>query len=180
RDDNIEQFRPLFLAMHPIDQLELYLLLNEEERQLLYTYLSPAEMAEIFGELSFRHQENFIAEMSVAYIADVFNEMFTDDIVAFLSKKENKEQEKILQHMEQEKAKKIRNILAYKPETAGAVMTKELIRIMSDDTVDEVLEEMREKAPDAEIVYYLYVVDDEDKLAGVVSLRDLLVAKPEE
>src|SRR5699024_11968157 len=89
RDENIEQFRPLFLAMHPIDQLELYLLLNEEERQLLYTYLSPAEMAEIFGELSFRHQENFIAEMSDAYIADVFNEMFTDDIVAFLSKKEN-------------------------------------------------------------------------------------------
>lgn len=180
REDNIDQFRPLFLALHPTDQLELYLLLNEEERQLLYTFLSPGEMAEVFGGLNFRHQEQFIAEMADAYIADMFNEMFTDDIVAFLSKKEDVIQEQILQYMEQGKAKKIRSILAYKPETAGAVMTKELIRISSEDTVDGVLKQMREKAPDAEIVYYLYVVDVEGRLVGVVSLRDLLVAKPEE
>lgn len=180
RDDKIDQFRPLFLALHPTDQLELYLLLKEDERQLLYTYLSPGEMAEVFGGLTFRHQERFIAEMSDAYIADMFNEMFTDDIVAFLSQQDNHMQEKILQHMEQEKAKKIRNILAYQPETAGAVMTKELIRIAPVDTVNKVLEQMREQARDAEIVYYLYVVDIEGKLAGVVSLRDLLVAGPEE
>lgn len=58
-------------------------------------------------------------------------------------------------------------------------MTKELIHIFADEKVNDVLERLREEAPDAEIIYYLYVVDDDKKLVGVVSLRELIVTSPE-
>src|SRR5699024_12568562 len=69
RDDNIEQFRPLFLAMHPIDQLELYLLLNEEERQFLYPYLSPAPPADPPPPSSLPHQPPSTAPTPAASLA---------------------------------------------------------------------------------------------------------------
>src|SRR5699024_9139100 len=64
-------------------------------------------------------------------------------------------------------------------ETAGAIMTKELISISSTQTVADVLEKLRKEAPNAEIIYYLYVIDPAGILVGVVSLRDLIIASPQ-
>src|SRR5699024_581398 len=79
---------------------------------------------------------------------------------------------------DKEKARKARGILSHEHETAGSIMTKELISISSTETVGTVLEELREEAPDAEIIYYLYVVDVDNVLVGVVSLRDLIISDP--
>src|SRR5690625_767141 len=80
--------------------------------------------------------------------------------------------------MDKDKAQRVKALLSYAPETAGAIMTKELISISSLSTVEEILSKLRDEAPDAEIIYYLYVVDEENKLVGVVSLRDLIIATP--
>src|SRR5690625_5331551 len=82
--------------------------------------------------------------------------------------------------MDKDKAEKVRVLLSYAPETAGAIMTKELISISSADIVSNVLEKLRTDAPNAEIIYYLYVVNEAEKLVGVVSLRDLIIASPVE
>lgn len=68
--------------------------------------------------------------------------------------------------------------MTYAPRTAGAIMTKEFIRISVESTAAQVIEELRETAMAAETIYYLYVVDIEERLAGVVSLRDLIIAQP--
>src|SRR5690625_3597191 len=109
----------------------------------------------------------------------MFNNMFTDDVANFLSEINSNRAEEILLQMNEEKAKKVRSILSYAHETAGAIMTKELISISSTQTATEVLEKLRKEAPDAEIIYYLYVVDPAGILVGVVSLRDLIIALPE-
>src|SRR5690625_8008040 len=108
----------------------------------------------------------------------MFNNMFTDDVVNFSNEINHARAEDNLQKLDEKKAQEIRNLLAYTPETAGAIMTKELISIASSSTVEDVLELLRDKAPDAEIIYYLYVVDSDRKLVGVASLRDLIIASP--
>src|SRR5699024_10268961 len=179
-DDDIIQFRSAFLELHPSDQIDIFITLNKEERDRFYTFISPKEMAEIYGGLYFDKQKIYLEEMNESYASDMFNNMFTDEVVHFLSEIPSDKANLILAKMNKAKAKKIQSILSYQKETAGAVMTKELISINSTESVADVLDMLRDKAPDAEIVYYLYVVNAERKLVGVVSLRDLIVADPKE
>lgn len=119
------------------------------------------------------NQKLFFLELDENYSFNMFNHMFTDDVVNFLKAINSERSENILLHMDKEKAQKLRGLLSYAPETAGAIMTKELISISSTDIVADVLEKLRTEASNAEIIYYLYVVDPARTLVGVVSLRDL-------
>jgi len=175
-----EEFRNTFLELHPSDQLDIFIKLGRDARKRGYSYLRPEEFADIFGGLNVRNQKLFFLELDEDYSVSMFNQMFTDDVVNFLTEINSERSEKILHHMDKDKAQKVRGLLSYAPETAGAIMTKELISISSADIVSNVLEKLRTDAPNAEIIYYLYVVNEAEKLVGVVSLRDLIIASPEE
>src|SRR5690625_4839565 len=177
---DIEQYRHTFLELHPSDQLDVFITLNSDNRNLVYAYLSPDEFAEIFGGLNISNQKLYFLELDELYAYQMFNNMFTDDVVDFLTEINEERAEDILSKMDNVKANKVRALLSYAPETAGAIMTKELISISSNDNVGNVLETLRQDAPGAEIIYYLYVIDADEKLAGVVSLRDLIIASPDE
>lgn len=179
-EKDIFQFRDYFLELHPSDQLEVFITFSKAQRQLVYMYISPEEMAEIFGGLPFQKQKLLFNELDKAYAFNMFNHMFTDDIAAFLSKADKTYLETIIKNLDETKAEKVINILSYEPETAGAVMTNELISIAATDTVQNVLKLLRNEARDAEIVYYLYVVDEDGELAGVLTLKRLIMAEPEE
>lgn len=84
--------------------------------------------------------------------------------------------QEILVAMNKKEASEIKELMSYPPETAGAIMTKEFIVLRSTDTAADVIDHLRKEGPDAETIYYLYVVDEQKKLVGVVSLRDLITA----
>ncbi|HLQ97119.1 MAG TPA: magnesium transporter [Candidatus Dormibacteraeota bacterium] len=177
-DGDMKQFRSAFLELHPSDQLDVFITLNKTSRNRVYSYLSPKEFAEIFGGLNINKQLLFFLELDEHYAFQMFNHMFTDDVVNFLTEINDERAEAILSEMDKDKAQRVKALLSYTPETAGAIMTKELISISSSSTVEEILNKLRDEAPTAEIIYYLYVVDEENKLVGVVSLRDLIIATP--
>lgn len=179
-EEDIFQFRDYFLELHPSDQLEVFMRLAKEQRQLVYMYISPEEMAEIFGGLTFMKQKLLLNELNEAYAFNMFNHMFTDDIVSFLTKAENAYAKEVIENLDENKAMKVENLLSYEPETAGSIMTKELISISAADTVEDVLKLLRKEAPHAEIIYYLYVIDEDGELAGVLSLRNLIIAEPDD
>src|SRR5699024_5226492 len=124
------------------------------------------------------NQKLFFLELDESYVVNMFNHMFTDDVVNFLTEINDDRAEDILLKMDEKKAQRVKGLLSYAPETAGAIMTKELISISSTDIVANVLEQLRKDAPNAEIIYYLYVIDNDGILVGVVSLRDLIIASP--
>src|SRR5690625_4187197 len=176
----MKQFRKKFLELHPSDQLDIFITLNKDERQKVYSYLSPEEFSVIFIGLSVTHQEHYFQELNKSYSSQMLNHMFTDDVVNFLKEINHEAVESILTSMDKEKAEKVKSLLAYTHETAGSIMTKEFISISSTDSAGSVIEQLREDAPDAEIIYYNYVVDSKGALVGVVSLRDLITAPPQE
>ena len=171
-------FRNTFLELHPSDQLDIFVKLDSDARRRGYSYLTPKEFADIFGGLNITHQTMFFLELDENYAVNMFNHMFTDEVANFLTEINNERAEDILLKMDKEKAQKVRGLLSYSPETAGAIMTKEFISIASTDIVSDVLEKLRKDAPNAEIIYYLYVVDNDGILVGVVSLRDLIIVSP--
>lgn len=173
-------FRETFLDLHPFDQADLFSNFNSEERKRGYEFLSPEEFALLFENLTTDHQILFFNEMDEQYSSEMLNNMFTDDVVMFLTEVNGEAATDILDTMDEEKAEKIEVLLSYEPETAGAVMTKEFISISSTDVAENVIQQLREEAPDAEVIYYNYVVDPVGTLVGVVSLRDLITAQPKQ
>ncbi|WP_306301250.1 magnesium transporter [Thalassobacillus sp. C254] len=174
------QFRDQFLELHPTDQLSIFHTLNQTERKRLYAYLHPQEFAEIFQGMEFVEQEWVSRELDDNYIADMLNDMYSDDVADFLGELPEEKRLSILTAMDKEEAADAKELLSYPEETAGAIMTKEFLAVKADNRVSDVIEFLRKEGPDAETVYYLYVTNQEDQLVGVVSLRDLIVSPTEE
>ncbi|AXF55740.1 magnesium transporter [Salicibibacter kimchii] len=173
-------FRLKFLDLHPVDQMEVVQQMKVDNRNRFYGIMSAKEIANIFEELDLEEQKDMILEWENKDMSDVLNHMNADDVADFLGELEEKEREEILTGMDTEEAEDVKELLTYEEETAGAIMTKESIHLHETENVGDVLNRLRNEAPDAEMIYYLYVVDENEKLAGVVSLRDLMVASLDE
>lgn len=177
---NIQQFRQLFFELHPQDQLDIYLSMSDTQRKKLYEYLSPEEYAEVFEELNIDEQKEFLQELNEKYAQDMISYMSADDAADFLGEIHDTKASAIIEGLEDEDAKDIKELLSYEEETAGAIMTKEFINLRASSTIREVIELLRQEGPDAETIYYLYVVNDKHELVGVVSLRDLITSEPDD
>lgn len=171
-------FRKQFLSLHPNDQLAFIYMLNEHTRKRLYRYIAPAEFAEIFGRLEPSEQRMVVEELQPAYAQETVRAMPTDEMVDFLSGFSVAETVPYLNLLEVHEADKVKRMLGYGKHTAGALMTTEYMVAHITHTVADVLLHVREQGENAETIYYIYIVDDEEILRGVVSLRDILLEAP--
>ncbi|HET7616224.1 MAG TPA: magnesium transporter [Bacillales bacterium] len=177
--DDIDGFRSLFNELHAYEQAQFVFSLDQEMRLKLYTYLSPEEMADLFDNVEDEERENYISEMDPSYAADMLADMYADDAVDVLNELEADQVASYLTLMEDDSSKEIRELLHYQEETAGSIMTTEFVSIREYETVADAMLILRKEAPDAETIYYVFVVDEQKRLSGVISLRDLIIAEDE-
>ncbi|ANU19825.1 magnesium transporter [Planococcus plakortidis] len=175
---DVEAFREEFLSHHPYDQASFYEKADGETRQLLYQYLSPKEMADIFEaiEVDDDEYENLFKEMDTRYASDILSYMYTDDAVDVLNELNKDQVASYLTIMDKESAQQIKDLLHYEEYTAGSIMTTEFVAIPKNSTVRSAMNILRNAAPNAETIYYVFVIDEDRKLSGIVTLRDLIVA----
>ncbi|CAI3295572.1 magnesium transporter [Enterococcus cecorum] len=175
--NEIQEFRNDFLEMHYYEQGQFYQSLTTEERMMLYSLLSPKEMADMFDVLEEDNDNmsDYLAEMRPSYAANMLSEMYSDNAVDILNTLDKKQMAMYLSLMEKEVASEIRELLHYEDETAGSIMTTEYVSIVANQTVRSAMYVLKSEANVAETIYYIYVVDAEDHLVGVISLRDLIV-----
>lgn len=175
--DQLSEFRDLFFDLHIYEQGQFYLSLNETERQRLYTYLSPKEMADMFDVIEEDEEdvEEYLTEMKPSYVADMLAEMYTDNAVDTLNQLDKTSVAKYLSLMNPENAREIKELLHYEDETAGSIMTTEYVSIVANQTVRSAMYLLKNEAKAAETIYYVFVVNQENVLVGVISLRDLIV-----
>jgi magnesium transporter len=179
--EKIDDFRAEFLDLHPYDQAEFFSELDDEDRAKVYNFLSPEEMADLFENLE-ADEEDFkdvLAQMNPNYAADMLSNMYADDAVDVLNELDKDQVASYLTIMDEEAAKEIKDLLHYEEYTAGSIMTTEFIAISANQTVRSAMYILKKEAPRAETIYYIFVVDEEKRLAGVISLRDLIVADDE-
>lgn len=173
----MNDFRELFLSLHIYEQGQFYQSLSAEDRQLLYNYLSPKELADMFDmiEEDNENMKDYLAEMRPNYATEMLSEMFTDNAVDLLNMLDKSQKAKYLSLMSLEDAGEIKELLHYEDDTAGAIMTTEFVSIVANQTVRSAMYVLKNQADVAETIYYVYVVDQENHLVGVISLRDLIV-----
>ena len=178
-EENLETFREHFLELHPYDQAQFYEEVGPDIRQTIYRFLSPQEMAQIFEaiELDDDEYENYLNEMDTSYGAAMLGFMYTDDAVDILNELDTEQRENYLDMMDDETVEEINELLGYEEYTAGAIMTKEYVSVQETATVREAMRVLRQEAQTAETIYYIFVVNEQHQLRGVLSLRELIVAE---
>nr|WP_062104409.1 magnesium transporter [Bacillus niameyensis] len=177
-EGDLESFRKEFLNLHPYDQAQFFFRVDGQTRTSMYYYLSPKEVADFFEMLEFEDDDikGILAEMEPKYAADMLASMFADNAVDLLNKLDKDQAASYLTIMDREAAQEIKGLLHYEEYTAGSIMTTEYVAISENQTVMSAMRILKKQAPTAETIYYVYVIDEDQRLVGVISLRDLIIS----
>lgn len=175
-NEDIVSFRAEFLAIHPYNQATFFMSRDHDERMKIYSFLSPEEVASIMEHIELEDVEPFFTEMDPQFASMVLADLATDDAVDILNEMEKEKVASFLTIMDKDEADEIKELLHYEEKTAGSIMTTEFVAVNKLQTVAETMQQLKVEAPDAETIYYLYVVDEDKHLVGVISLRDLIIA----
>jgi Mg2+ transporter MgtE len=124
-------------------------------------------------------QVDALRTMDEERAADILEEMPADEAADVLGDLDKARREELLDHMEDDDREDVEQLLSYGDETAGGLMTNEYVALPEYLTANETIDHLRNLAPDAETIYYIYVIDPDGRLRGVISLRDLIVAQPD-
>ncbi len=166
-------------TLHPADLADIIEELGNAERRSVLTGLDVEVAAEAFQEIEPEVQAEILDNIDGEKASEILEAMPADEAAEILGELEEEQAEKLLSLMEEEDAAEVREILEYEEESAGRLMTTEYLSFNQSLTTEQTIVRLRELGPDSEGIFYLYVVDDEERLLGVVSLRDLVVSKPD-
>lgn len=171
-----EQIKPILNELYPADIAELYQELDLQEAIHLYLLMDGDKAADVLMELDEEDRHKLLKELPNELIAKRFvDNMETDDAVDLMRELDEDTQEEILSHIEDvEQAGDIIDLLKYDKDTAGGLMGTEMIVVNENWSMPKCIDEMRKQAEDMDEIYYVYVVNDDERLRGVLPLKKLI------
>lgn len=171
-----ESARQQLSDLHPADIAELYQELDIDQAEFLYRLLDDEIAADVLMELDEDDRHKLLANMPAEEIAKQFIEhLDTDDAVDIIQELDEEDRDEILSHLDDvEQAGDIIDLLKYDDDTAGGLMGTEMITVNENWSMPECIKEMRMQAEEMDEIYYVYVVDDDNKLRGVLPLKKLI------
>ncbi len=166
--------------LNPVDAAEFLAELPEDKLPVVFRMLKKDTAAEIFAEFEPDVQEKLITAMTDKEIGGIVEELFVDDAVDMLEEMPASVVNTILKNAKPETRAEINRFLSYPEDSAGSVMTSEFIDLKKDMTTTQAIERIRKIGLDKETIYVAYVTDKSRVLEGVVPLKALLFAKPDD
>lgn len=161
--------------LHPADVADILEQLDPQQRANVFKHLDESQATEAISEMEDEYQADFIEDLDDAKAANVLGNMDPDDAVDIVRDLSYEKAEALLRLMGVEDAAEIRRLLGYKDGTAGGMMTTQFVAVPETFTVRETIEVLRELPEEHPTVHYVYVLDEYDKLVGVLSLRTLVL-----
>jgi len=170
-----EQLEPLYAP----DIAGIINNLNLQQAAYLYELLDEELSPQVLLELDDEKREDLLATFSSKQIAEQIDQMESDDAADVISELPEEIQEEVLSHIEDlDQASDIAELITYEEGTAGSLMAKELVSVYSFETVTQCIEEVRQQAEDVDLLYAVYVLDNTDRLIGMLSLKKLIISHP--
>ena len=175
QQNNIVELETILHEIHFADIAEIMNDLDTSEAIYIFNLLDSEITAEILLELDEEVRETILSTLSAKEIAEELDELDTDDAADIIAELPQSKKAQVISELEDvEHAKDIVDLLRYDENTAGGIMAKELVRVNENWNVLTCVKEMRLQAENVTRVHSIYVVDDEDRLKGRLSLKDLL------
>jgi len=174
-DGSTEALTSLVDSLHPADVVDILELLDDSARSAFFHAIPADNAADIVQELDPEDQTEIIRMMGAARSSEILREMDSDDAADLIGELPESKAETLLELMNSE-GDEVRGLLQYDEDSSGGIMATEYVTVNMEWTVEKTLAQLRHAAPEAETVYYIYVVDADERLVGVLSLRDLVIA----
>ena len=167
-------------SSHIVDIADILEKLTEKERKLLYEEMTPDALAELIPELALEFQEELILIVDNDKLKKMFGEMSDDDIADIFGELSEREVKHLMKLLDRKDQEEVESLISYDTHTAGGLMTTDFFSVESGRKIRDVIADIKRYGDEAEMVYYVYVVEAEsEKLLGVASLKDLLINKQE-
>lgn len=165
--------------LHPADLADILEDMDSEYRTKIFETLDENLAADTLEEIEPEIQADLLQTVSESKVAEVLEAMPNDEIADILEEVDAETAEKLLMNMEKDDADEVRELMRYEDETVGSIMNPDYISFNINITVGETIELLRELKPDDEVAYYIYLTDEENRLNGVLTLRDLIISAPD-
>ena len=165
-------------SLHVKDIAEILEEIEEPYKTVLVMQIPADKLADVLEEVNTDTFNYLLKLFNKEQRIEILGQMSDDDIADFLSELSEERSSDILNLLDIETRDDVKELMVYDEETAGGIMTKEFIAIDKDITLYNAIEAIREGDSAAETIYYVYVIDSAEKLVGVISLRDLIISKP--
>ncbi|MBR2391209.1 MAG: magnesium transporter [Clostridia bacterium] len=172
--------KPILAEMEPFDIAEIINDIEDEKVPLLFRILPKDLASEVFVEMDADAQEILIKSFTDRELGGIINDLFVDDTVDLIEEMPSNVVRKILRVANTETRELINKLLGFPKDSAGSIMTPECITLRPHMTVDDALKKIRKQALDKETIYTCYVTDNQKKLLGIVSAKDIILHEPED
>jgi len=174
-----DEIKSIFQEYEPIEIAEMLKNFDLKEKVYLFSLCNIDLAADIFEKMDKEGQIALIGAIDETRKRNILDELAPDERVDFFEELPEKMVTRFLSIMEKEEARETRELMRYDKNTAGGRMTTDFAHVKENITAKEALNNLRKTAKDLEIVYYIYILNKDNKLVGVVSLKDLVLAEPE-
>ncbi len=164
--------------LRPADIADILEQLDVEDASAMLGRLDTETAADILNEIQYPLQSDLLSELDPERASDLLEMLPPDDAADILSEMSPADAERLLNLMPADESQPIRDLLRYSGKTAGGIMTNEVLALPQDATVEDALAYLRRHSEHLEMVYYLYIIDEDRHLVGVVSLRQLVTTEP--
>lgn len=168
--------RDILETMKPYDIATVFEELQDEKTPILFRILPKELAAETFVEMDDETQEFLIHGFSDSELKEVVDELFVDDAVDLIEEMPANVVKRILRQADKDMRKEINELLKYPEDSAGSIMTTEFIVLRPDMTAEMAIKRIRRTGVDKETIYTCYVTDENIKLIGITTVKDLLLA----
>lgn len=171
---NSEELHEFCEAIHPAATADFMSGLTSAEAWQVLQHANPDTRVEIFNYFDRERQIEILREQDRDKVVELVAEMAPDDRVDLINELDDEFASELVESLPPEERRETLRLSAYPEDTAGAVMTTELVKLPEKLTVTEALQALQRLAPEVETIYYVYVVDESDHLRGVLSARDII------
>ena len=168
----------LISTLHPADIADLIDALDEEKKKKLFGLLQIATASDVIMEVDDISRELLIEDMPQDKLTRIVDDMESDDATDLIAELPREQAQDILRKIDKEDSEEVRELLKYDKETAGGIMQLELVAVRQGITVQDAIEHIRSSAGEVEDLHHVFIVDDGEKLVGILPLRKLILASP--
>lgn len=177
KEKKVLLIREIFDEYNIVDLTDIFINLELDEALFIFKILPKDVSADVFSYLDSSYQEKLVAGLSSIELKSILDNMFSDDIVEFLEEMPANVIKYILDNVSNEHRKEINELLSYKENSAGSVMSTDFVELLETDTVEVAIEKIKEQANLAETINVCFVINNKRVLVGIVNLREIIVSK---
>ena len=168
--------RNIIVGLHPADLAEILHYLKEEQRNYIFSLLDAEIASDVIAEMDDVSRDKILDDLDEERISEIVDEMDSDDATDLVSDLPADVAQKVLDSIDKEDSEEVIELMTHEEDTAGGIMAKEFVAVNEKTKVEEARIEIRRKADEVDDIFYIYVLDDKNRLVGIVSLKALIVA----